>query len=122
MFLEYFYVINGFVIDYMYGVCVGVMKLLLVFWFDKKYKNELFLVFYVVFLVSSRLKLICLNLIIIRFLRFLSDFMYWKIFEFRNFLFLWSLFVLYGVLLEFYYVYFCLFVKVIYILFKECIM
>lgn len=59
--------------------------------------------FFVVFLVSSRLKLICVNLIIIRFLRFLSDFMYWKIFEFRNFLFLWGLFVLYGVLLELYY-------------------
>lgn len=121
MFLEHFHVINGFVIDYMHGVCAGVMKLLLVLWFDKKHKNEPFSVFPAVSLVSSRLKSICPNLTITRPPRSLSDLTHWKTSEFRNFLFLWSLPVLYGVLPEPYYVHFCLLVKAIHILSKECI-
>lgn len=121
MFLEHFHVINGFVIDYMHGVCAGVMKLLLVLWFDKKHKNEPFSVFHAVSLVSSRLKSICPNLTITRPPRSLSDLTHWKTSEFRNFLFLWSLPVLYGVLPEPYYVHFCLLVKAIHILSKEYI-
>lgn len=121
MFLKHFNVINGFVINYMHGVCAGVMKLLMVLWFDKVHKSEPFSMYTSVSLVSTRLKSIRPNLTITRPPRSLGDLSHWKTSEFRNFLFLWSLPVLYGVLSEAYYVHFCLLVKGIHILSNECI-
>lgn len=119
MFLKHFNVINGFVIDYMHGVCAGVMKLLMVLWFDKTHKDATFSIFYSVSLVSKRLKSVCPNLHITRPPRSLDEIKHWKTSEFRNFLFLWSLPVLFDILPEAYYVHFCLFVKAIYNLSKE---
>lgn len=43
MFFNLFDYVNSCVIDYMYGVCLGVVKMLFMIWFDKKNKNnELF--------------------------------------------------------------------------------
>ena len=39
MFLKYFNAIDGYVIDYMHGVCAGVMKTLLARWFSKEHKS-----------------------------------------------------------------------------------
>lgn len=49
----------------------------------------------------------------------MDEIKHWKTSEFRNFLFLWSLPVLFDILPEAYYVHFCLFVKAIYNLSKE---
>jgi hypothetical protein len=97
------------------------MKLLMGLWFDKTHKNEPFSMYPTVSLVSTRLKSIRPNLTISRPPRSLADLTHWKTSEFRNFLFLWSLTVLYDVLPEEYYVHFCLLVKGIHILSNECI-
>lgn len=80
---------------------------------------QLFLFFNSVSLVSKRLKSVCPNLHITRPPRSLDEIKHWKTSEFRNFLFLWSLPVLFDILPEAYYVHFCLFVKAIYNLSKE---
>lgn len=45
--------------------------------------------------------------------------LYWKIVEFRNFFFFWSLLIFDDILFKDYYLYFFLFVRGIYIFFKE---
>lgn len=58
MFLQHFNIIHGFVIDYMHGICAGVMRLLLVLWFDKQHKNKPFSVHHLKSKVSNRLQMI----------------------------------------------------------------
>lgn len=66
MFLQRFNIIYGFVIDYIHGICAGVMKLLLVLWFDKQLKNEPFSVHHLKSKVSKRLQTITPNIQITR--------------------------------------------------------
>ena len=119
MFLKHFNVIHGFVIDYMHGICAGVMKMLLLLWFDKQHKQEQFSVINLKSIVSDRLKAINPNLSVTRPPRSLDELGHWKSSEFRNFLFLWSLSVLYGILPDPYYMHYCLLVQAIYNLCKE---
>lgn len=119
MFMNQFNVIHGFVVDYMHGICAGVMKMLLTLWFDKQHKNEKFSFITSKALVSERLKSIQPNLQITRPPRSLDDVSHWKTAEFRNFLFLWSLPILDDILPKDYYLHFSLLVRGIYTLSKE---
>ena len=38
--IEGFDIIRGMPVDYMHGVLLGIVKKMLAFWFDKKYKKE----------------------------------------------------------------------------------
>lgn len=78
MFLQTFNIIHGFVIDYMHGICAGVMKLLLVLWFDKQHKKEPFSVHHLKSKVSKRLQTITPNIQITRPPRSLDDLGHWK--------------------------------------------
>ncbi|XP_063403282.1 uncharacterized protein LOC134712602 [Mytilus trossulus] len=119
MFLKHFNVIHGFVIDYMHGVCAGVMKMLLTLWFDKQHKTENFSMFIHKGSVNTRLSSIHPNLHITRPPRSLDDLSHWKSAEYRNFLFLWSLPVLHDILPNEYYLHFSLLVRGIYNLARE---
>lgn len=40
MFFKEFNLVEGFVLDWMYGVCFGLIKNLFVFWFNGEYKSK----------------------------------------------------------------------------------
>jgi hypothetical protein len=119
MFLPHFNVIHGFVIDYMHGVCAGVMKMMLTLWFDKQHKNEAYSILDHKTTVSDRLSAINPNIQITRPPRSLNELSHWKTAEYRNFLFLWSLPVLHDILPEEYFLHFSLLVRGIFTLARE---
>lgn len=106
----------------MYGVLLGVQKLLLILWFSAKFVGKVFSVSGQVFFVDKRLSEILLILEIYRLSRFIFEYLkYWKASELRLFLFYYGIFVFYGILLDNYFYYYVIFVYVIYICFKELI-
>lgn len=40
MFFKEFNLVEGFVLDWMYGICFGLIKNLFVFWFNGEYKSK----------------------------------------------------------------------------------
>ena len=121
MMLHHFDFVRGFVIDYMHGVCGGVMKLLLNLWFGKDNKSKMFSYFRSKDRVSSFLKQIKPTLFITRIPRSLDDVVYWKSSEYKNFLLYWGIPVLCDVLKSEHFAHFTLFVQAIYLLSKDCI-
>ncbi|CAG2216785.1 unnamed protein product [Mytilus edulis] len=119
MFLKNFDVIRGFVIDYMHGICGGIMKMLLTFWFDKKFKHQTFSLFNEKNNVNRRLAAIKPNIHITRPPRSLDELCHWKSSEYRNFLFLWGIPVLKGIMPQQYLMHFTLLVRSIYNLSRE---
>lgn len=121
MFLKYFDFVNGYIIDYMHGVCSGVMKLLLMLWFSKDLKNSTFSFHIARERVNLALSNIKPTIEITRVPRSLDDIVHWKASEFRSFLLYWGLPVLSKVLSQQYLFHFCLLVKAIYLLSKDTI-
>ncbi|XP_078497132.1 uncharacterized protein LOC144753257 isoform X1 [Lissotriton helveticus] len=119
LFLSLFPCINGFHLDYMHGVCAGVMKLMLTLWFGEHYEKSCFSAHSYRDLVSKRLQAIKPPLNISRPPRSLEDVHLWKSSEYRNFLLFWGIPVLADVLPNQLFVHFCLFSKGIYLLDKE---
>ena len=121
MFLTFFNIVDGFVIDYMHGICEGVTKLLVKLWFTNTYKNESFSCFDKRQNVSNFLTTIKPTINITRVPRSLDDLAFWKASEFRNFLLYWSIPILKNCLSRIHFVHFCLLVRAIYLLSQESI-
>ncbi|XP_069465487.1 uncharacterized protein [Ambystoma mexicanum] len=121
LYLQYTDARNSCVIDYMHGVCLGVMNLLLRNWFSKENKDNYFSFFDKKEYVSNALKKIKPTLFVTRVPRTIEDLVHWKASEFRNFLLYWGVPILKKVLTESYFVHFCLLSRGIYQLSKESI-
>ncbi|XP_060599450.1 uncharacterized protein LOC132753052, partial [Ruditapes philippinarum] len=119
LYLKHFDAINSCVIDYMHGVCLGVMKTMLTLWFDKSNKDEYFSVFKSKNTVNNILQNIKPTIYVTRMPRSLDNLCHWKSSEFRNFLLYWGVPVLRHILNSDYFVHFCLLVRAIYLLSKE---
>lgn len=119
MFLKYFDVINSCVIDYMHGVCLGVMRQLLTLWFDKKNNAETFSYYSAKERVNNVLMNIQPTLFVSRVPRTLNELNNWKSSEFRNFLLYWSIPSLRHILSNEHFIHFCLLARSIFILSKE---
>lgn len=119
MFLNSFDYVNSCVIDYMHGVCLGVVKTLLTIWFDKKNKNNESSYFEKRNEVNCLLRKITPTIFVSRIPRTLDELPHWKASEFRNFLLYWGLPVLRHILDPDHFAHFCLLVRSIFILSKE---
>lgn len=119
IYLKYFSCVDGFVIDYMHGICSGVMKLLLNLWFSKEYKHCSFSFFSQRQAVNSFLKGVKPTVNVTRIPRSLDDLVYWKSSEYRNFLLYWGIPILKYVLTPIYLMHFCLLVKGVFLLSTE---
>lgn len=103
-------IIKGIVIDYMYGFCFGVMKMMMNFWFVLENFNKLFSISELVLKVDKRLFEIYFFFEIGRILRFIEYYRkYWKVFELRFFFFYYGMLVLFGILGVNYFYYFVIF-------------
>lgn len=123
VFLNYYDFIRGSVVDYMYCVLEGVMKLLLKFWFGGGYSDESYFIVSRIFEVDKRLAEIKFLNNIFRCFRFIENYSkYWKVLEFRFFFFFYGAVVLKGILLDVWYEYFMFLSEVIFLLFMEEIM
>lgn len=120
MFLTHFNFIDGMIIDYMHGICSGVMKLLLNLWFGSGNRGSKFSFYQSRKTVNSLLTKIKPILDITRVPRSLDE-MGWKSSEYRNFLLFWGIPVLSEILPYVYFVHFKLLVKGIFLLSKEII-
>ncbi|XP_078533887.1 LOW QUALITY PROTEIN: uncharacterized protein LOC144820125 [Lissotriton helveticus] len=119
MFLKHFCVTRGFVIDYMHGVCSGIMKLLMTIWFTKEYKHHSYSFYDKVKIVNVYLKQIKPTLDVSRVPRSVDELPYWKASEFRNFLLFYGMPVLKHVLDRSRYLHFCLLMKAIHKLLND---
>lgn len=117
MFIFRFDIIRGVVVDYMYGILLGVVKMLLQLWMDKSYSFELWLVrqkFYEIELRYMNLFLLVCILCLLR--SFIENFGYFKVLELCIFLLFYFVLCFYGIFFDFYFQYFILLVEVIYLL------
>ena len=119
MFLKTFDYVNSCVIDYMHGVCLGVMKTLLTIWFDKKNKDQEYSYFQRRGEVNNLLRVITPTVFVSRVPRSLDELPHWKASEFRNFLLYWGLPVLRHILTRQHFAHFCLLARSVFILSKE---
>ena len=103
MVLKYFNIVHGFAIDYMHGICAGIMKSLMTYWFFAKHKSEDCSLFKQKQVVNVRMCGIKPTLNITRAPWSLYDLHHWKCSEFRNFLLFWSVPVLHDFLTSEYY-------------------
>ena len=118
-YLQYFDPVNSCVIDYMHGVCLGVMKTLLTLWFDKSKQKESFSIYEAKEKVNVLLLQIKPTVFVTRVPRNLDSLCHWKSSEFRNFLFYWGAPVLRHFLRKEYFAHFCLLIRAVYLLSKE---
>ena len=77
MFLRGFNVIDGYNIDYMHGLCAGMMKTLLMFWFAKEHKKKNFSCFDKRDYVNKELSKIKPTIFVTRITRSLDELVYW---------------------------------------------
>lgn len=119
MYLKSFDYVNSCVIDYMHGVCLGVVRTLLTIWFDKKNKEKEFSYFPKRKDVNDLLRKITPTIFVSRIPRTLDELTHWKASEYRNFLLYWGLPVLRHVLYPEHFAHFCLLARSIFILSKE---
>lgn len=106
--LKYYDFIRGSVVDYMYCVLEGVMKLFFKLWFGSGYSNEIYCIVNRIFEVDNRLVEIKFFNNISRGFRFIENYSkYWKVSEFR-FFFFYGVVVLNGIFLDVWYEYFML--------------
>lgn len=119
MYLDTFDVINSCLIDYMHGICLGIVKQLLTLWFDKKIKSENFSFFNERETVNQYLRQVKPTIFVTRIPRTLDNIVHWKSSEFRNFLLYWGIPILKNVLSSEYFAHFCLLARAIFILSKE---
>ncbi|CAG2218049.1 unnamed protein product [Mytilus edulis] len=119
-FFPLFNIIDGIAIDYMHGVLLGVMKLMLKLWFSPQLKNKVFSIHNHIADVDKKLQSIRPTLNITRLPRSIeNDLKYWKANEYRSFLLYYSLPVLHGTLDNTRFNHFALLVNAIHILLKN---
>ncbi|KAK3085488.1 hypothetical protein FSP39_004118 [Pinctada imbricata] len=119
LYLSYFDPIHSCVIDYMHGICLGIMKQLLTLWFDKKYKDDTFSYFHAREKVNAHLRKIKPAMFVTRIPRALDDLSHWKSSEYRNFLLFWGIPLMKDVLHSQYFIHFCLIARSVFLLSKE---
>lgn len=119
MFLKHFDFLNGVVIDYMHGVCSGVMKMMLGLWFGKENKGNASSYYNCRSKVNDYLLKIKPTVFITRVPRSLDDIVHWKASEYRNFLLYWGVPILKCVLNNMHMLHFCTLVKSLHILSLE---
>ena len=118
--LPKFSIVKGMLIDYMHGVCLGVIKTMLKLWFKPKYKTFPFNISNLVKVVDRRIKQLRPPIEITRTPRSIeNDLMYWKASEFRDFMLYYSLPVLYKILPDEYYMHYSDLVRAMYILLRK---
>lgn len=115
-------IINGTAIDYMHCVLLGIVRKLLVLWFEPKYSAKSFSISRYVSVADSRLSSIRPPYFIKRHPRDIKEHSkYWKASECRAWLFYYSVPVLFGLMKEQFFEHYLLLVEAIYILNLESI-
>ena len=100
-----FDVIRGVAPDYMHGVCIGIVKMLVGLWFDVSHRCEKFSIRKFVKNVDNRLALIRPPNLITRTPQLIeSHIKWWKASEYRSFLLYYSIPCLYGILPDEYFI------------------
>ena len=117
--IPYFNIIDGFVVDYMHCIMLGVARHMSVLWLEKS--NEPWYIGNKINNMNDMLLKIKPPSNITRAPRSFHERAQWKASEWRNWLLFYSLFVLHGVLPQVYYNHFLLLVESIYILLSESI-
>ncbi len=121
-YFTYFDIIRGFCIDWMHGVLLGVVRMLLNFLFCPSNHGKLWYCGDAVKLVDQRLSEICPPSCLSRRPRSIEKHRsYWKASEYRSWLFYYLLPVMQGILSEEYFKHTSLLVEVIFILAQESI-
>ena len=122
MFVPGFDIIKGVAIDYMHCTLLGVMKMLLSLWFENTYATEPWSICKKIDSVDKCLLHILPPNYISRVPRSIAkDLSHWKAFEFRSFLFFYSIPCLWSVLPEEYFQHFILLVEAIWLLDQKSI-
>lgn len=116
-----FDVIKGTAIDYMHTVLLGVVKTLLSYWFDTRFKGKPFYCGRSINICEARRALIKPPNTVQRIPRSLKERIHYKASEFRTWLLFYSLPVMDGILPSKHYCHFMLLVHAIYILLKQSI-
>lgn len=76
--IDGFDIVRGMLLDYMYGVLFGVVKMFFFFWFDVRYKKEFFNINDKIFIVDERFVKCYFFDFILRLFRCIKDRKYWK--------------------------------------------
>ncbi|KAL7291171.1 hypothetical protein TKK_0015087 [Trichogramma kaykai] len=90
--------IEGTTIDVLHNVYEGVMKKMIILWFDEEFRTKDFSLFAYTNIINDRIKALTLLPFLPRNPRKISDFRYWKGSELRVFLLVYSLPVLRGII------------------------
>ena len=117
--IPYFNIIDGFVVDYMHCIMLGVARHMSILWLEKT--NEPWYIGNKINNMNDMLLKIKPPSNITRAPRSFHERAQWKASEWRNWLLFYSLFVLHGILPQVYYNHFLLLVESIYILLSESI-
>ncbi|XP_047139860.2 uncharacterized protein LOC124815310 isoform X2 [Hydra vulgaris] len=115
--IPYFNIIDGFVVDYMHCILLGVARQMSVLWLEKN--NEPWYIGNKINSMNEMMLKIKPPNNITRAPRSFHERAHWKASEWRNWLLFYSLFVLHGVLPQVYYNHFLLLVESIYILLSK---
>ncbi|XP_066925533.1 uncharacterized protein [Clytia hemisphaerica] len=122
MTLPRFNVINGLGIDYLHNTLLGVVKMIMKLWFNKKYKNMPWFIGTSVTEIDKNIRQLRLPNLISRIPRNIEhDFKHFKGSEFRTFLLFYSAPILYNFLPDEYFQHYILLVESIFLLLKESI-
>lgn len=116
-----FDIIDGFVVDAMHCIDLGVTKTLVLMWFTSANHNEVWYIGRYINEIDKRLLAFRPPSYITRLPRSMSERKYWKASEWRNFLLLYSLIVLKGILPHNYLQHLMLLVDSVYLLTKDSI-
>lgn len=120
--LTYYNLVKGVCIDYMHGVLLGVVRLLMTLWFSSQKKDGYGSISNMVDLVDLRLRHIKPPNTISRVPRSIKDHLkHWKASELKSWLLYYSLPILKDLLLDDYYQHYLLFVNAMYILLQDSI-
>ena len=113
---------KGVAVDYMHLICLGVVRLLLKFWFDVSHSLNTFSLYRYVEVVDARLRNIKLPHFINRQPRTISEHLkFWKAAELHSWLFYFAIPCTIDMMRPEYYYYFCALVEGIYILCKSTV-
>ena len=117
-----FDIIDSVALDYMHGLVLGVMKMLMGLWFDTAHRAECFSITKLVGRVDDRITKITPPHIISRLPRCIATHLkFWKASEFRSFLLFYSIPCLLGILPDEYFQHFLLLNEASYIMLSESI-
>ena len=119
LYLKYFNPVYSCVIDYMHGICLGVMKCLMTLWFNSTHKNKAYSVNHAKQEINTYLSKIQPTVFVTRVPRPIDEMDHWKSSEFRNFLMYWCIPIMSKVLSKEHFVHLCLLVRAFFILSME---